>query len=128
MDTVSGHEERSIVERPADLIFVSMENWDEVWRRNQFLCAGLTRRCPQRKILFVTPALDVSNSVRHGDWRTLQSKTTWSVPGMPNITVMHPLEFAPTSVPAGRKLNEQMARAQVRRAVRRLGLQSPLLW
>jgi glycosyltransferase involved in cell wall biosynthesis len=126
---VAAHEPAAAANgRPADLIFISMENWDEIWRRNQFLCAGLARRCPQRKILFVTPALDVSHSVRHGDWRTLQSKTTWTVPGMPNITVMHPLEFAPTSVPAGRKLNEQMARAQVRRMARRLNFQSPLLW
>src|SRR5579871_6103807 len=128
MDKMSDDLNTTLSRRPADLIFVSMENWDEVWRRNQFLCAGLTDHCSQRKILFVTPALDVSHTLRQGNLRALQSETTWSVPGMPNITVMHPLEFAPTSVPAGRRLNEQMARAQVRRTARRLGLQSPLLW
>ena len=39
------------------LIFVFLEDWGEVWRRNQFLCAGLARRFPERKILFV-PAED----------------------------------------------------------------------
>lgn len=44
-----------------DLISVSLEDWDEVWRRNQFLCAGLARRFPDRKILFVGLARDVSH-------------------------------------------------------------------
>lgn len=29
-----------------DLIFVSLEDWDEIWWRNQFLCAGLASSCP----------------------------------------------------------------------------------
>jgi hypothetical protein len=29
-----------------DLIFVSLENWDEIWRRNQLVCAEWARRHP----------------------------------------------------------------------------------
>jgi len=49
-----------------DLIFVSLEDWDEVWRRNQFLCAALARRFPEMKILFVGLPRNVSHGLRHG--------------------------------------------------------------
>jgi len=49
-----------------DLIFVSMEDWDEVWRRNQFVCATLARRYPEMKVLFVGLSLNVSHHVRRG--------------------------------------------------------------
>ena len=45
-----------------DLIFVSLENWDDVWRRNQFVCAALAKRFPEMKILFVGLPRNVSIS------------------------------------------------------------------
>ena len=53
------------------VIFVSLEDWDEVWRRNQFVCAKLVERNPTLKILFVQPALDVSNALRTGRFARL---------------------------------------------------------
>jgi hypothetical protein len=47
-----------------DLIFVSLENWDDVWRRNQFICASLLRRFRHMRLLFVERARDVSHAVR----------------------------------------------------------------
>src|ERR1043165_9558299 len=69
-----------------DLIFVSMEDWDDVWRRNQFVCAELARRYPQSKILFVGLAKDVSNRLRRGKFADLTARRTYTVPGYPNIT------------------------------------------
>ena len=53
------------------LIFVSLEDWDEIWRRNQFVCAKLIERNPKLKILFVQLALNVSNAVRTGRFARL---------------------------------------------------------
>ncbi len=110
-----------------DLIFVSMENWDEVWRRNQFLCAGLARRFPERKILFVGLTRDATNDLRHGRLPSLTA-TDETVPGLPNITLTRPLKLLPNTLEWGRRLNEVLFRSQVRHASRRLGLKNPLLW
>ena len=49
---------------PKDLLFLSLEHWDDIWRRNQFVCATLARRHPDMKILFSGPARDVSHAAR----------------------------------------------------------------
>ncbi len=110
-----------------DLIFVSMENWDDVWRRNQFLCAGLARRFPEIKILFVGLPRNVTNDLRHGRLPSLSAGDT-SVPGLPGITLTRPLKLLPDTLTWGRRLNEALFRASVARAAWRLGMQSPTLW
>ncbi len=110
-----------------DLIFVSLENWDEVWRRNQFLCAGLARRFPDSKILFVGLARDVTNDLRHGRVPDLRGGDE-TVPGLPNVTLTRPPKLLPNTLTLGRRLNEALFRAHVRGAARRVGLQSPVLW
>lgn len=110
-----------------DLIFVSMENWDEVWRRNQFLCAGLARRFPEHKILFVGLPCDVTNDLRHGRLPS-RAAAVEAVPGLPNVMLTRPVKVLPNTLTAGRRLNERLFRSHVRRAARRLGLQSPVLW
>lgn len=111
-----------------DLIFVSLENWDRVWRRNQFLCSGLAARHPNHKILFVGLARDISNGLRTGKLAALRTDTTFIVPERPNITVVRPLKLFPNTFLWGRRVNDALARAQVNRQARRLDLRSPLLW
>lgn len=41
-----------------DLVVVSLEDWDEVWRRNQHIVAGLLAIDPQLRVMFVEPATD----------------------------------------------------------------------
>ncbi|BCW98669.1 MAG: hypothetical protein KatS3mg024_1496 [Armatimonadota bacterium] len=110
-----------------DLIFVSIEDWDEVWRRNQFLCAGLARRHPEMKILFVGQPRDVSRYLRTREGLRGRKALT-QAPGFPNITLFHPLKLLPNSLTAGRLVNEACQRAQVRRAARKVGLADPILW
>lgn len=43
---------------PRHLVVVSLEPWDEVWRRNQYLLDGLLRRDDSLEILFVEPPAD----------------------------------------------------------------------
>ena len=111
-----------------DLIFVSLEDWDEVWRRNQFLCAGLARRFPDRKILFVGLPRDVSHSLRHGRLGALRAMPLEAAPEYPNITLLHPLKVFPNTLPWGRRANEVLMRRQIRQAALALGITRPLLW
>src|SRR5580700_609167 len=101
-----------------DLIFVSLENWDDVWRRNQFLCASLAERFPAMKILFVGLPRNVSRDIRHGSLRALNDGATWTVPNYSNITVTHALKLCPDSITLGRRVNEAMARRHIRRVAR----------
>src|SRR5690242_17108030 len=110
-----------------DIIFVSMENWDEIWRRNQFLCAGLARRYPDRNILFVGPPRDLSNQLRRGRLH-LRDQATCRLADFPNITTTRPLKLLPNTLTAGRRINEIMERAHIRRQARHLGMRSPILW
>jgi glycosyltransferase involved in cell wall biosynthesis len=114
--------------RMNDIVFVSLETWDEIWRRNQFLCAEFSKRHPGRKILFIGPPVDVSNMVRSGNFRDLAKGRQRSLPDYPNITVTRPLKLAPTTLSFGKAINELMARRHLRRMMRIRGLRRPVLW
>lgn len=118
-----------------DLIFLSLENWDEIWRRNQFVCAELARRAPRRRILFVGKSLFLPQMARHaissegkGTVKTALSRRFWRVPGLPNICVFNPLKPFPNPLPGGRLCNENYIAAQIRGAARRARIRDPLLW
>jgi len=111
-----------------DLIFVSMENWDDIWRRNQFICAELTRRFPDGKILFVGLTRDVSNQVRRGRLGGALQDDTHGVEGIPQITVTRPIKLFPNSIRIFRQINDAMARRHILKHAHRLGLNAPLLW
>jgi hypothetical protein len=111
-----------------DLLFVSMEDWDEVWRRNQFVCAELSRRYPEIQILFVALPRNLSHDLRRGRFKSSRKRAMWRVTGFPNITVFHPWKLLPNTLTLGRKINEHLMLRQVRKAAGRLGLRSPVLW
>jgi glycosyltransferase involved in cell wall biosynthesis/GT2 family glycosyltransferase len=46
------------------LVVCSLEAWDEVWRRNQFLVRELLRADAHRRVLFVEPPFDVAHELR----------------------------------------------------------------
>jgi teichuronic acid biosynthesis glycosyltransferase TuaH len=111
-----------------DLLFISLESWDEIWRRNQFLCAGISKRFPSAKILFVEPPRDISNHLRRGSLEPLYQQATQNPEGFPNITLFRPLKFWPNSLHSGRRWNERQAKRQIKQQMRALGITSPLLW
>ena len=49
-----------------DLVVVSLEAWDDVWRRNQHLVAGLLRSDAALRVLFVEPPADPTHDLRSG--------------------------------------------------------------
>ena len=102
------------------LIFVSLENWDDIWRRNQFVCAELARRYPDMQILFVCPPRDVSNAIRTRRLASLRGPNNWHPEGFRNITVTKPLKLLPSTLAVGRWVNDLMARVHVRGMLRLL--------
>jgi teichuronic acid biosynthesis glycosyltransferase TuaH len=111
-----------------ELIFFSLEDWDEVWRRNQFLCMGLARRRPQLRILFVAPERDASNALRTGRWGEFGAPPRRPVSEDGRILCFRPWKLLPNTLTWGRKFNEWLVRRQVRAEARRLGFRAPLLW
>ena len=115
-----------------DLIFISIEPWDQVWRRNQFVTNLLARRHPQQRILWVNPANDVSNSVRKGRWleaaRRLHTAPPQALADLPNVFLFTPVKLLPNTLPVGNAINDALARRQIRHAVRQLGFDKPVLW
>ncbi|MGB2651102.1 MAG: hypothetical protein WBD00_02740, partial [Candidatus Omnitrophota bacterium] len=127
-----------------DFIFVSLENWDEVWRRNQFLCSKLVKRFPRSKMLFVGRPWDIPNylmpsrfkeslgqiirKLRKRRFEGLPGKPTWTVPDLFNITVTRPLKLFPDSFRWGRLFNEAIARMQILRLAGKIGIKNPILW
>jgi len=111
-----------------DLVFLSLEPWDAIWRRNQFVCAALASRHPEMKILFVPPAHDVSNRLRRGDFRGMFQPSAAARSECLNIHFGRPLKFMPNTLASGRVANRTLLRNHVRKMMMRLRLQHPVLW
>jgi teichuronic acid biosynthesis glycosyltransferase TuaH len=104
-----------------ELVVCSLECWDEVWRRNQFLVDGLLRRDPSLRVLFVEPPSDLLHGALHG--RLPADPRVRRVRG--RLWTVRPVKPLPrvTGPWADRALL-----AQVRRAVAALGFERPTLW
>jgi len=88
------------------LVVCSLEPWDEVWRRNQFLVEGLLRRNPRLRVLFVEPP-----GSGHGLRRV--SDRLWA---------FRPRKLVP------RRFEDGSLRRQALRAARSIALDAPVLW
>ncbi len=105
----------------SDLVVCSLEPWDDVWRRNQFLVDGLLRRDPDLRVLFVEPPSDLVHGALHGqlptDPRLRRVRD--------RLWALQPLKLLPRR--AGPWADRALV-AQVRRAASRLGFSQPTLW
>lgn len=108
------------------LVFVSLEDWDEIWRRNQFVCRELTQR--GWEILFVEPAADWSAGLRLREWEQFSRRPMWSPQGMPGIRVVRPVKLLPKSHDWGEALNRRLWMKCVVGVLRRLNWVKPALW
>ncbi len=112
-----------------DLVVISLEPWDEVWRRNQHLVAGLLRRDPDLRVLFVEPGTDPLHAARTG----APLHTGRGLRRGPHLTGVAPDAlwlYEPTKIFPRRVDPHQDARwaKGVERAARRSRLSDPLLW
>ena len=105
------------------LVVCSLEAWDQVWRRNQYLVDGLLRRNPRLRVLFVEPPNDLVGGLRKG--RLPAGPWLRMVEGTGRLWALRPVK------PLPRRAGPWSDRAlwwQVRRAAARLGLHRPVLW
>ncbi|WP_265523733.1 glycosyltransferase family 4 protein [Oerskovia flava] len=116
-----------------DLVVVSLEAWDDVWRRNQYLVAELARADPGLRVLFVEPAADPLHQLsrravpRPGRGLRPLEAGTGSVEGVAagQVWLYQPTKVLPRRI--DRRADDRLA-AQVRRAVHRRGFRAPVLW
>lgn len=112
-----------------DLVVVSLEPWDQVWRRNQHLVAGLLADDPRLHVLFVEPPVDHLHDLRRGAPPTVDRRLRPLRPsdGTPpgRAWALRPTKWLPRRVDSGQ--DGRRARA-VARVARRLGMTDPVLW
>ena len=111
-----------------DLVVLSLEAWDQVWRRNQYLVSGLLQADHVRKVLFVEPAADPLYSLvtRHRP-QLGRGLRTVDLEGVEHgrLFAYQPTKLLP------RRLDpavDRRAARSVRRTARRVGIESPVLW
>lgn len=109
-----------------DLVVMSLEAWDDVWRRNQHLVAGLLRMDAELRVLFVEPPADPTHDLRTGR----RPSFARDVREMPDVApgrlfTVRPVKWMPRRLDPS--TDERLARA-VMRGADSLGMRHPLLW
>jgi glycosyltransferase involved in cell wall biosynthesis len=109
-----------------DLVVVSLEAWDEVWRRNQHLVAGLLETDAALRVLFVEPPADPTHDVRSGRRPAFSRRVSEVADVAPGrLFTVRAVKWLPRRVDP--RTDERLARA-VMRAAASLGMRHPLLW
>ncbi|SFR90989.1 Glycosyltransferase involved in cell wall bisynthesis [Microbacterium sp. cf046] len=107
-----------------DLVVISLESWDGVWRRNQHLIWRMLHADPALRVLFVEPPADPAHELRSGRrprrGRGLDDSTLAG-----RLWTMRPLKLLPRRL--GDRADASITQ-QVVRAARRLGMDDPILW
>lgn len=108
-----------------ELVFCSLEPWDEVWRRNQYFLDGLLRRNPRLRVLLIEPVADPLHAVLT---RKLPRPGVGlrKLPGYEGrLYALQTTKWLPRA--AGPMADRLLVRA-ARRSARRVGFRTPTLW
>lgn len=113
----------------SDLVVLSLEVWDDVWRRNQHLVANMLADGSVRRVLFVEPPVDPLHSLlnRHRPDLGKAALRAIDVPDADSgqLWAYRPRKWLPRRVDRG---GDQRRSRQVGRVANRLGLVDPVLW
>lgn len=113
-----------------DIVVLSLEAWDHVWRRNQHVISGLLHDDPELRVLFVEPAADPLHSLRRGHWPRLGSDLRKIEPNNKRVWQGQLWGFQPTKWLPRRVdpwADARLARAAMG-AADQLGMSRPVLW
>ena len=108
-----------------DLVVFSLEAWDGVWRRNQYVLDGLLRRDPRLRVLFVEPARDVLHELRSGRGGAIGAGLRTADGYEGRLRLFQPTKWLPRV--AG-PMADVLLRGSVRRALRRARFRPDALW
>ena len=106
-----------------DVICLSLEPWNEVWRRNQHMATELLRLRPNMRLLFAEAPIDVLWSIRQGHLPKRSDLHPIGETG--RLWAMAPRKWLPRRIRPG--VDESLFR-QVLSAGKELGFAKPLLW
>lgn len=112
-----------------DLVVMSLEGWDGVWRRNQHLVAGLLRTDPGLRVLFVEPPTDPLYRLLRGE-RPDRAAGLRPIDGLAGVGpgrlwAYQPTKWLPRRIDA--RADERIGARVIQRAAR-LGFRAPVLW
>ncbi|MFM8303853.1 MAG: glycosyltransferase [Actinomycetota bacterium] len=110
---------------PGSLVVCSLEAWDEVWRRNQFLIRELLATDPHRRVLLVEPAFDWMHELRHTPRTRRRRRGLRPVTPDGRVLALEPGKVVPRML--GGFADRSLCR-QITRACARAGLAAPTLW
>lgn len=114
-----------------DVVFVSLEAWDEVWRRNQFLVTGFLKSGLATRVLWVEPprnfALWLARRLR-GQKVPFPGANIEPVRDVEGVFRFAPFQPLPNTFAPFRFVNERVEIWTLKRALRRLKMTRPLLW
>ncbi len=112
-----------------DVVVLSLERWDDVWRRNQYLVTELCRADPTARVLFVEPAADPLHRLTR---RTVPRagrglREAPAVAGLDRrrLLLHEPTKWLPRKVDPS--VDDRLARS-VEHAAARAGFRRPVLW
>lgn len=118
-----------------DLIYIALEPWDEVWRRNQPLCAELVRSGAARRMVYVEPPRVVPYwfvrpQMRRADFKRRGLRAVAGRGGrtIAGIVAFAPLQVLPNTFAPFRAFNQWHERQQLRAVARRAKLKQPTLY
>jgi glycosyltransferase involved in cell wall biosynthesis len=107
------------------VVVCSLEAWDDVWRRNQFLVQELLATDPHLRVLFVEPSFDWVHELRRSSGTRTRRRGLRSVRGDGRVLAFEPCKVTPRVL--GPFANRSLVR-QVLATVNQLGFDRPTLW
>jgi glycosyltransferase involved in cell wall biosynthesis/GT2 family glycosyltransferase len=110
--------------RAHTVVVCSLEAWDEVWRRNQFLVRELVATDPQLRVLFVEPPYDYGHRLRGGSGPR-RATGLRSVGTDGRVVAFQPAKWWPRLLGP---FADRSLRRQVVRAADAMGMKDPTLW
>lgn len=113
----------------SDVVLISLEAWDDVWRRNQHLVSRLLARDESLRVLFVEPASDPLHAALHRR-AARPGRGLREGPALPGVGGRRLWLYQPTKL-LPRRVDPRVDRrwaTQVIRAARRTGMTDPVLW
>jgi glycosyltransferase involved in cell wall biosynthesis len=106
-----------------ELVVCSLEAWNDVWRRNQFLVDTLLRRNPKLRVLFVEPPADPLFDLWERRLPQLPRLRRLNTDG--RLRAFRPVKVLPRR--AG-PIADSLLRVEVAAAARLMGFSRPTLW
>jgi glycosyltransferase involved in cell wall biosynthesis len=110
---------------PTRVVVCSLEPWDEVWRRNQYLVDALLREDPMMEVLFVEPPEDPVHALGRRR-RPRLGRGLRTIDGyQERLRTLQPTKWLPRRFGS---VSDTLMRRRLHRALRRLSWTAPLLW